>query len=217
MNATTDFSSPNLQLWLDVNRSPFFRLDGSNYINVAGNKQLNSLQSTSLLDIFLSAGHVIEPHYHQNAAELIYCISGAATVSILNPFTRQLHDFPLTPGQIVNVPRGWWHYEIATVDGTHLLAIFDAPNPEVILFSDLLTLTPSGIIAHTYGVDEAEWKKAIAPVQPGTILGPRFGQQPDPSGSGYPPYSGHHQPWAHGHQAQPGFPVPGWPGVYGMY
>lgn len=217
MNVTTDFSSPNLQFWLDVNRSPFFRLDGNNYINVAGNKQLNSMLNTSLLDIFLSAGRVIEPHYHQNAAELIYCISGAATVSILNPFTRQLHDFPLTPGQVVNVPRGWWHYEVATADGTHLLAIFDAPNPEVILFSDLLTLTPSGIIAHTYGIDEAGWLKAIAPVQPGTILGPRSGQQPDPTGGGSPSYSGHHQPWAHGHQAHPGFPVSGWPGVYGTY
>jgi hypothetical protein len=53
-------------------------------------KQLNTLENVSLLDIFLSANNVVEPHYHQNAAELVYCISGAATVSMLNPFTKQI-------------------------------------------------------------------------------------------------------------------------------
>ena len=81
----------------------------------------------------MSAHQIIEPHYHQNAAETIYCISGSVTVSILNPFTKQILNYTITPGQIVNVPKGWWHYELALTDQTHLLAIFNAPMPEVIL------------------------------------------------------------------------------------
>ena len=73
---------------------------------------------------------------------------------------------------MANIPQGWWHYEIATVDNTHLLAIFDAPTPEVILGSDLLRLTPANIIAHTYCIDENQWKQAIAPVKPSTFIGP---------------------------------------------
>jgi len=107
---------------------------------------------------------VIEPHYHQNAGELIYCIAGAAIVSILNPFTKKLQNYPIKPG--------WWHYEVATEDDTHLLAIFDAPTPEVILGSDILRFTPSNIMAHTYCLDENLWKKAIAPVVPSTYIGP---------------------------------------------
>src|SRR5690554_4520363 len=125
--------TPAARFFFDLNRSPFFVLDACNFINIMGARQLNTLKNVSLLDVYMSAGHVVEPHYHQNAEEVIYCISGAVTVSILNPFTRQLLDFPLTPGQVANVPRGWWHYETATADNTHLLAIFDAPNPEVIL------------------------------------------------------------------------------------
>ena len=102
----------------------------------------------------------------------MYCISGAATVSLLNPFTKQIQNYPITPGQVANVPQGWWHYEVANADNTHLLAIFNAPTPEVILGSDILKLTPANIMAHTYCMDENQWKKAIAPVQPSTFIGP---------------------------------------------
>ena len=172
MSSSIDYTSPATQFTFDLNKSTFFQKDSQNFINVLGVGQLNTLENTSLLDIYLSANNVIEPHYHQNAAELVYCISGAATVSILNPFTKQLLDFPITPGQVANVPRGWWHYEVATVDNTHLLAIFDAPTPEVILGSDLLKLTPANIMSHTYCMNENLWKQAIAPVQPSTFIGP---------------------------------------------
>jgi ribosomal protein L16 Arg81 hydroxylase len=93
-------------------------------------------------------------------------------VSILNPSTNQIHHYTLRPGQVANVPQAWWHYEVAAVDHTHLLAIFNAPTPEVILGSDLLKRTPASIMAHTYCLDENLWKRAIAPVQPSTYIGP---------------------------------------------
>ncbi|MBS4189321.1 cupin domain-containing protein [Bacillus sp. FJAT-49705] len=167
-----DYTSPLVRFSFDVNKSPIMKKDNQNYINVLSVNQLNTLENVSLLDIFLSANNVVEPHYHQNAAELVYCISGAAIVSLLNPFTKQIQNYPITPGQVANVPQGWWHYEVATVDNTHLLAIFNAPIPEVILGSDILKLTPSEIMAHTYCLDENQWKQAIAPVKPSTFIGP---------------------------------------------
>jgi quercetin dioxygenase-like cupin family protein len=167
-----DYTSPSTQYTFDVNNSSLFKKDNSNFINVLGVKQLNTLENISLLDIFLSANNVIEPHYHQNAAELVYCISGAATVSMLNPFTKQLLNYSITPGQVANIPQGWWHYEVATVDNTHLLAIFDAPTPEVILGSDILKFTPANIMSYTYCLDENQWEQAIAPVKSSTYIGP---------------------------------------------
>lgn len=172
MTSEWDYTSPSTQFTYDVNKSPLFRKDHNNFINVLGVQQLNTLDNVSLLDIFLSANNVVEPHYHQNAAELVYCISGEAKVSILNPFTKQLLHYTITPGQVANVPQGWWHYEVATVDHTHLLAIFNAPTPQVILGSDLLKLTPANILSHTYCIDENEWKQTVAPVKPATFIGP---------------------------------------------
>ncbi|WP_026567207.1 cupin domain-containing protein [Bacillus sp. UNC41MFS5] len=167
-----DYTSPSTQYTFDVNKSPLFIKDNQNYINVLGVKQLNTLENVSLLDIFLSTNNVVEPHYHQNAAELVYCISGSATVSILNPFTKQILNYTITPGQVANVPQGWWHYEIAGVDNTHLLAIFDAPTPEVILGSDILKFTPANIMSHTYCMDDKQWEQVIAPIKPSTYIGP---------------------------------------------
>ncbi|WP_339214188.1 cupin domain-containing protein [Solibacillus sp. FSL W8-0372] len=171
MASSIDYTSPSTQFAFDINKSTLFKKDHRNFINVLGVKQLNTLDDVSLLDIYLSADNIIEPHYHQNAAELIYCISGAVTVSILNPFTKQLLHYPLTPGQVANVPQGWWHYEVATVDDTHLLAIFNAPTPEVILGSDLLKLTPPNILSQTYCINENEWNEAISSVKPNTFIG----------------------------------------------
>ncbi|WP_045521229.1 cupin domain-containing protein [Neobacillus niacini] len=167
-----DYTSPTTNYTFDVNKSPLFVKDNQNYINVLGIKQLNTLENVSLLDIFLSTNNVVEPHYHQNAAELVYCISGSAIVSMLNPFTKQILNYTITPGQVANVPQGWWHYEIAVVDNTHLLAIFNAPTPEVILGSDILKFTPANIMSHTYCLNESQWKQAIAPVKPSTYIGP---------------------------------------------
>lgn len=172
MTSTIDYTSPSTNFTHDLSKSNFFKKDAKNYINVLGIKQLNTLENTSLLDIYLSTGNVVEPHIHQNAAELVYCISGSAVVSLLNPFTNQILNLPIKPGQVANIPQAWWHYEIASADNTHLLAIFDAPTPEVIFGSDILRLTPANMMAHTYCLNEQQWKQAVSPIQSTTVIGP---------------------------------------------
>ncbi|MWV42955.1 cupin domain-containing protein [Paenibacillus sp. HJL G12] len=167
-----DFTSPSVQFSYDLRNNPMFKKDDQNYINALSVKQLNTLGNVSLLDIFLSRSNVVEPHIHQNASELVYLISGAAVVSLVNPFTKKLINIPVTPGQVANVPQGWWHYEIATVDNTHILAIFDAPVPEFIAGSDLLRLTPAEILAHTYCLNEAQVKETLAPITDTVVIGP---------------------------------------------
>lgn len=172
MDSSIDYTSPSTQFTFDMNKNLFFKKDDHNFMNILGVQQLNTLDNLSLIDIFLSTNNNIEPHYHPNASELVYCISGEMIVSVLNPFTKKFQNYTITPGQVANIPQGWWHYQMATEDRTHILAIFNAPTPEVILGSDILKLTPSNIMAHTYCMDENEWKKAIAPIMPPTYIGP---------------------------------------------
>ncbi|EEM83765.1 MULTISPECIES: cupin domain-containing protein [Bacillus cereus group] len=187
MTANIDYTSPSTNFTYDVNKSNFFRKDAKNYINVLGIKQLNTLENTSLLDIYLSTGNVVEPHIHQNAAELVYCISGSAVVSLLNPFTNQILNLPIKPRQVANIPQAWWHYEIATADNTHLLAIFNAPTPEVIFGSDILRLTPAHMMAHTYCLNEQQWKQAVSPIQSTAVIGPPANCNQNREMKNYPP------------------------------
>jgi quercetin dioxygenase-like cupin family protein len=165
-----DYTQPNISFFSDVNKNRLNTRNSGNYINRLGRDVLNTLGEVSLLDIYLSSGRVVEPHYHQNAAELVYCISGSAVVSLINPFTNKVSNIPIKPGQVANIPQGWWHWEIASEDRTHLLAIFDAPYPEYIFGSDILTKTPVEVLAHTYCLDPVQLKKTLAPLKNETIV-----------------------------------------------
>ncbi len=175
MTLYIDYQSPSAQFFDDVNNNLLFRKDRQNYINILSTQQLNTLDNVSLLDIFLSTGNVVEPHYHQNAAELVYCISGAANISFINPFTNQVSHYHITPGQVVNIPQGWWHWEIATAEKTHLLAVFNAPIPEVVFGSDILRLTPNEVLAYTYCLNEEKVKNTLSPIRGTTFIGPPKG------------------------------------------
>ena len=168
-----DYTAPSVQYFADLNKHRLNTRNPQNYINRLGRDILNTLGEVSLLDIFLSRGRAVEPHYHQNAAELVYCITGSAVVSLINPFDNKLTNIPIQPGQVANIPQGWWHWEIASQDDTHLLAIFDAPYPEYIFGSDLLTKTPPEVLAYIYFLDPVKLKEVLEPLHNETIvLGP---------------------------------------------
>lgn len=178
-----DFTSPSVQFSYDLKNNSLFKKDDRNFINALSVMQLNTLGNVSLLDIYLSRSNVVEPHIHQNASELVYLISGSAIISLVNPFTKKLINLPVTPGQVANVPQGWWHYEIATSDDTHILAIFDAPVPEFIAGSDLLRLTPAEILAHTYCLNEAQVQATLAPITDTVVIGPPSSCMPANNGN----------------------------------
>ncbi|RPK00200.1 hypothetical protein FH5_02489 [Priestia endophytica] len=85
-----NYTNANVQYFSDVNKNRLNTRDSKNFINRLGRDVLNTLGNVSLLDIYLSEDRVVEPHYHQNAAELVYCISGAAVVSLINPFNNKV-------------------------------------------------------------------------------------------------------------------------------
>ncbi|WP_235775283.1 cupin domain-containing protein [Paenibacillus sinensis] len=170
-----DFTSPDVRFFYDLRQNPFFIKDERNFINSLSVNELNTLGNASMLDIFLSKQNVVEPHIHQNATELVYCVSGCAVVSLINPFTKKLINCTVAPCQVACIPQGWWHYEIATTDNTHLIAIFDAPIPELITGSDILRLTPAEVLSHTYCLNEEQIRAALAPIKDTVIIGPPKG------------------------------------------
>ena len=168
-----DFTKPGVQFFADMNKNRLFTRNSENYINRLGRDNLNTLGNNSLLDIYMSKGHVVEPHYHQNASELVYSIKGSAVVSLINPFTQQVTEIRITPGQVANIPQGWWHWILSSNNETHLLSIFDAPYPEYILGSDVLKNTPIEVLAHTYCLDPNKLQNALEPLNGGTVIGPK--------------------------------------------
>ncbi|MGB7954453.1 MAG: cupin domain-containing protein, partial [Candidatus Nitrosopolaris sp.] len=63
------------------------------------------LKGMALYSLRLENGGVREPHWHPNAAELSYCLSGRALMTIFSPDPG--HDsFTVDTGEIAFVPKG---------------------------------------------------------------------------------------------------------------
>jgi len=67
---------------------------------------------------------------------------------------------------------GWWHWEIATMDDTHLLAIFDNNAAQVVFGSDILRKTPPEVFQKIYGVNAAQFADVLKPIDQTIVLGP---------------------------------------------
>lgn len=187
-----DYTSPKVQYTYDLSNNTIFKKNPQNYINGLGIKQLNTDGNIFLLDIHLSKGNVVEPHSHPNATEVLYCISGAVTASLINPFTNELKNFPIKPGEVVSFPQGWQHYAMATEDRTHVLSSHDTPELQTVWTSDLLRLLPDEVLAHTYCLDLEKIKDALRPITERVVIGPPENCKRENNSSDSRAYSSYH-------------------------
>jgi hypothetical protein len=155
----SDFCSPSLNLSFDIRSAPYYVKDNQNFIfqQLAG--QTPFLQSLGVFDVYLSAGHSIEPHWHPNANEIIYMIQGEMIESVLNPCTLQVLSYRLRPQQT------------ASMDNTHFTATFDNSNVGIIFGSDVLRMTPPAVFQAVYGVDARQLAEVLRPIDRTVIIG----------------------------------------------
>jgi oxalate decarboxylase len=66
-------------------------------------------QNAAMALVVLKKGGIREPHWHPDAWEFDYCISGNARMSVVGP-NNEWREFKVETGQIVFVPQGYFHY-----------------------------------------------------------------------------------------------------------
>ncbi len=111
------------------------------------------LEGITLLKLNIDEGALREPHWHGNASELNYCVSGRAQVGIVGP-TGESWTFVVEPGDVGYIPNNWFHY-IASVSDEPLvlLAFFDNIAPSRIDLSTLTGYFPAEVLAASLEVD----------------------------------------------------------------
>lgn len=162
--------SPNL--FFDVSQNVGFRRDARNVLYELTSTQIPEMQDMALGDLFLSKDHIREPHWHPNADELDFIISGEVIISILNPFTIELQTYHVKPGQVTFLPKGWWHWITAVTDEAHRLVNFNDGKIQSIEGSDVLRFTPPGAFELAYDVNASKLEKVLSPIDETVVLGP---------------------------------------------
>lgn len=98
------------------------------------------------------------PHWHPNAHEMDYVISGEAEIALFGPFDEANPDgivehFALEPGDISFLPMGWFHsIQCISHEDLHLLAVFNNASPADIGVSYGLGAMQVEVVAKVLGI-----------------------------------------------------------------
>jgi oxalate decarboxylase len=119
---------------------------------MASKDNFSILNGMALYSLRLDSGGVREPHWHPNADELSYCISGSALMTIFSPGAG--HDtFTVGTGEIVFVPKGYLHHiENIGHSETKFAIAFNHEKPEDIGISGSTGSIPDKVLGATFGL-----------------------------------------------------------------
>lgn len=112
----------------------------------------------SIYLLTLKPGAVRIPHWHPDAAELDYILSGKARIGLAFP-DGEWERFDVEAGSIAILPQGWFHYiENVGTDTLQMLVIFNNSNPNDIGISEGFQAIPKEVLGLTFGVPADSFK-----------------------------------------------------------
>ncbi|WP_322907441.1 cupin domain-containing protein [Paenibacillus campi] len=107
----------------------------------------------------LEPGGMRELHWHANAAEWAYVISGSCRTTVIHP-DGQAYTDTFGPGDVWYFPRGFGHsIQGLGPDECHFILIFDNGDfseDHTFSITDFLTQTPNNIVAQNLGITEEQ-------------------------------------------------------------
>lgn len=87
------------------------------------------LEGLAVYAVCLKKGGAREPHWHPNASELNYLLSGTARITLLSP-DGDVDTFDMQPGDMSFLPRGYVHHiENTGNDDAHFAIFFNHVKP----------------------------------------------------------------------------------------
>jgi oxalate decarboxylase len=95
-----------------------------------------------------------EPHWHPNAAELDYVISGKARMTIFSP-TNKVDTFEVGPGEIVFIPSAYFHYieNVNDNEDMQFAVFFNHELPEDIGISGAFGAYSNEVLGSVFGLE----------------------------------------------------------------
>ncbi|BBZ26766.1 cupin [Mycolicibacterium madagascariense] len=117
------------------------------------------LKNLSIKRVLLNPGAMRTPHWHANANELTYCISGTALVSILDDHNR-FSTFIVTAGQMFHADSGSLHHiENIGTDVAEFVIAFRHERPEDFGLGATFGAFTDAVLGNTYDLPASDLAK----------------------------------------------------------
>lgn len=117
------------------------------------------LRGLSIKRVLINPGAMRTPHWHANANELTYCVSGTALVSVLDTYSV-FSSFVVSAGEMFHVDSGSLHHiENIGEDTAEFIIAFRHERPEDFgLFAAFGAMTDA-VLGNTYDLDAEDFSK----------------------------------------------------------
>jgi oxalate decarboxylase len=143
-------------------------------------EDLAALQDLTIFFLTIDPFGLREPHWHTNASELNYCVSGLAQIGLVAP-NGGAQTFTVGPGDVAYLPANWFHY-IASIsdEPLDLLIFFTNPAPDHIDLSQMTDYFAPEVLAASFGLDPAVFA-ALPKLGDVFVAAPRPTPEPAPA------------------------------------
>jgi oxalate decarboxylase len=140
-------------------------------------QQIPRLEGITMFPLTAVPHGLREPHWHPNAAELNYCVSGEAQIGLVAP-DGNVQTFAVNAGDIAYIPRNWFHYIVNTGDEPlEFLIFFITPDARIQTINLSLTVdhVPASVLAASFGGDPSAF--AALPKRGNVGIAPPVGME----------------------------------------
>lgn len=117
------------------------------------------LKRLSIKRVLINPGGMRTPHWHANANELTYCVSGTSLVSVLDNHS-QFSSFVIGAGDMFHIDSGALHHiENIGEDVTEFIITFSHERPEDFGLGAAFGAMTDAVLGNTYDLDAADFAK----------------------------------------------------------
>lgn len=129
------------------------------WVKMSNSFLMPTLKGLSMYSVLLEPKGAREPHWHPNASELNYLISGTARITLLSPGGR-VETFDMKAGDMSFLPRGYLHHiENTGSDPARFAIFFNHTDPSDIGISGCLGAYSNEVLAALFKVPVSYFDK----------------------------------------------------------
>ena len=115
------------------------------------------LNGMSIKRLLINPGAMRTPHWHANANELTYCVSGTALVSVLDTGSR-FSSFVVRAGDMFHIDSGSLHHiENIGVDVAEFIITFRSERPEDFGLGAAFGAMTDAVLGNTYDLPASDF------------------------------------------------------------
>lgn len=117
------------------------------------------LKGMSIKRILVNPGVIRTPHWHANANELTYCLSGTSLVSVLDSYNR-FSTFTISAGEMFHIDSGALHHiENIGEEVAEFIIAFRHERPEDFALGASFGAMTDAVLGNTYGLPASDFSK----------------------------------------------------------